>query len=76
MLAHKFDVDSSSIAFDRQHGRLAMKLQPIVPTYDEAAAIIYGWGVMAGCPDIRRLVVDIEVDAEDVPRPAAHLRHA
>ncbi|MBS7553840.1 hypothetical protein KHC23_09260 [Ancylobacter dichloromethanicus] len=63
MLARKFDVEPSSIAFDRRQGRLAMKLQTVVPTYDEAAAIIHGWAVMSGCPDIRRLVVEIEVDA-------------
>lgn len=67
MLARKFDVDSSSIAFDRQRGHLAMTLRPLIPAYDEAAALAHGWGVMAGCPDIRRLVVNLEVDARLAP---------
>ncbi|WP_018387071.1 hypothetical protein [Ancylobacter sp. FA202] len=75
MLAHKFDIDSSSLSFDRQQGRLAMKLQPVVPDYDEAAVLVHGWGVMAGCPQVRRLVVDVvEVDA--VPLPSMPARHA
>jgi hypothetical protein len=70
MLARKFDVDSSSIAFDRQRGHLAMTLRPVVPNYDEAAALVHGWGVMAGCPDVRHLVVNLEVD-EPAKRHAA-----
>lgn len=70
MLARKFDIDSSSLAFDRQRGHLAMTLRPVIPNYDEAAALVHGWGVMAGCPDVRHLVVNLEVD-EPANRHAA-----
>ncbi|TCK28858.1 hypothetical protein EV667_2872 [Ancylobacter aquaticus] len=76
MLALKFDVDPSSIAFDRPQGRLAMTLHPVIPTYDEAAAIVYGWAVMSGCRDIRRLVVEIDVEAGPLPRASSGVRHA
>ncbi len=74
MHARLFDVDTSSIAFDRRSGHLAMTLRPLTPAYDEAAALVHGWGVMAGCPDVRHLVVNLEVDEPTCRQPQP--RHA
>jgi hypothetical protein len=41
---------------------LAVTVQPIVPEYDEAALVALGWGVMAGCPELRRLVIEVDLD--------------
>lgn len=68
MIAAKFDIDSSSLVYDRHSRTLAMTVQPIVTEYDECALVMQGWGVMAGCPELRRLVVTVEVD-DDVAVP-------
>jgi len=64
MLARKFDVDDSSIAFDRDTGALIMTIEPASDTYDEAALLLHGWGVLAGCKALRRLVVTVVTPAE------------
>lgn len=62
MLARKFDIDSTSLVYDRGARQLAVTVQPIVPEYDEAALVALGWGVMAGCPELRRLVIEVDLD--------------
>lgn len=62
MHVRKFDINCGKLRFDRETRALAMTVQPIVAEYDEAALIRLGWGVMAGCPELRRLVIEVEVD--------------
>lgn len=77
MIAAKFDIDSSSLVYDRHTRALAMTVQPIVAEYDESALLMQGWGVMAGCPELRRLVVTVEVDDDvAVPLRAMPMRRA
>jgi len=64
MLARKFDIDDSSIAFDGETGTLTMTVHPVLATYDEAALLVHGWGVIAGCKGLRRLVVTVVAPAE------------
>lgn len=62
MHVRKFDISCKKLRFDRETRALAMTVQPLAPDYDEAALIRLGWGVMAGCPELRRLVIEVEVD--------------
>ncbi|ADH89260.1 hypothetical protein Snov_1960 [Ancylobacter novellus DSM 506] len=62
MLDRKFDIDCSNLRFDRDTRALVVTVQPLAPEYDEAALVALGWGVMAGCPELRRLVIEVEVD--------------
>lgn len=70
MLPQKFDIDSTSLAYDRGARQLAVTVHPIIPEYDEAALMQLGWGVMAGCPELRRLVIDVDLD--DVTASLSH----
>lgn len=76
MLARKFDIDGTSLAYDRGTRQLAVTVQPIVPDYDEAALVALGWGVMAGCPELRRLVIDVEFDDVALPLNSAAMKRA
>lgn len=64
MLARKFDIDDQKLAFDRETGTLWISVNPVVVEYDEAALLVYGWGVIAGCEGLRRLVVQVVTPAE------------
>ncbi len=66
MLARKFDIDDSSIAFDRDTGALTMTVEAASDAYDEVALLVHGWGVLAGCKALRRLVVTVVTPAEQV----------
>ncbi|MDF2809696.1 MAG: hypothetical protein K0S56_727 [Microvirga sp.] len=76
MLARKFDIDGTSLAYDRGARQLALTVQPIVPDYDEAALVALGWGVMAGCPELRRLVIDVELDDVALPLNSTAMKRA
>lgn len=76
MLARKFDIDSTSLNYDRGARQLAVTVQPIIPEYDEAALVALGWGVMAGCPELRRLVIEVEVDDLAAPLGQAAMKRA
>jgi len=76
MLARKFDIDSTSLNYDRGARQLAVTVQPIIPEYDEAALVALGWGVMAGCPELRRLVIEVEVDDMVAPLGQAAMKLA
>lgn len=65
MLRYKFDIDPDSLAYDGQSRTLTMTVHPIVVSYDEGALFQLGWGVMSGCHQLRRLVVQV------VPQDAA-----
>lgn len=62
MLRYKFDIDPDSLSYDGQSRTLAMTVHPIVASFDEGALFQLGWGVMAGCRQLRRLVVKVEHD--------------
>jgi hypothetical protein len=76
MLARKFDIDSTSLAYDRGARQLVVTVHPIIPEYDEAALMQLGWGVMAGCPELRRLVIEVEVDDGAVSLNQAAMKRA
>lgn len=76
MLTRKFDIDGTSLVYDRGARQLAVRVQPIVPDYDEAALVALGWGVMAGCPELRRLVIDVELDDVALPLNATAMKRA
>ena len=54
-------------AFDAATRTLEMTVQPLLPSYDEAALLVHGWGVLAGCKGLRRLVVTVEEPSEPSP---------
>ena len=60
VLATKFDVDPSEVAFDENAQSLEMTVRPLLSIYDEAALIWLGWGLMAGSLKARRLAISIE----------------
>jgi len=62
VLRFKFDIDSDSLRYDRDHRAVSMTVQPLVADYDEAALIQMGWGIMASCRAVRRLVVTVELE--------------
>ncbi|ADH89302.1 hypothetical protein Snov_2004 [Ancylobacter novellus DSM 506] len=62
MLRYKFDIDADSLAYDGHTNALAMTVRPLVASYDEGALFQFGWGVMAGCRQLRRLVVKVELE--------------
>lgn len=62
MLRYKFDIDADSLAYDGHINALAMTVRPLVASYDEGALFQFGWGVMAGCRQLRRLVVKVELE--------------
>lgn len=62
MLRFKFDIDSDSLRYDRDTHTVTMTVQPLVAAYDEAALIQMGWGVMASCRAVQRLVMTVAMD--------------
>lgn len=62
MLRYKFDIDADSLAYDGNTKALAMTVHPLVASYDEGALFQFGWGVMAGSRQLRRLVVKVELE--------------
>jgi len=62
MLRYKFDIDANNLAYDAHAKSLAMTVHPLVASYDEGALFQFGWGVMAGCRQLRRLVVNVELE--------------
>jgi len=60
MLARKFDIDDEKLAFDREERVLWLSVRPAIAEYDEGALLQYGWGVFAGCPGLKRIVVTVD----------------
>ncbi|MDF2621194.1 MAG: hypothetical protein K0S00_3853 [Xanthobacteraceae bacterium] len=62
VLNYKFDIEPNSLAYDGYAKTLAMTVHPMVANYDEGALFQFGWGVMAGCRQLRRVVVKVELE--------------
>jgi len=73
MLARKFDIDDEKLAFDAEKATLWISVHPAVPEYDEAALLIYGWGIFAGCAGLQRIIVTVETPSGEA-RPSDVLR--